>query len=307
MRTDLTLIAPPVLVAAALVSLLLRSWPAARRASLRRFARRVDLPVPAEHRDASERLLAGRNLATDLGAIVGVAAVVAWAALVEPEGSGTLWPLVVVGAAFVGAAVAAGATAAVQAGRAPGEDGPRIARATAPALEDYLAPMELTGGRVVALLPLAGLLMAVSIGAGWRELDAGRVLSSGLLAAVALSLVALVASEVAGRRLIERPQMAGTDLELAWSDAVRARVLRDIVTVPIAIGTYATFGVLLATAEAIGDPQLRNAAHGIIGLIALAVVVFAAVSTLSRPQRHFRRRLWPRLGAGALARSAGAP
>jgi hypothetical protein len=114
-------------------------------------------------------------------------------------------------------------------------------------------------------------------------------------------LVTLGAGELASRRLLDQPQAAGSTLELAWSDAIRARILRDVVTAPLAIGTYASLGVLLAASSTIADPALGNTFVGVLGLVMWGLLVAAIVSVASRPQRHFRRRLWPEEDASGIA------
>ena len=78
-----------------------------------------------------------------------------------------------------------------------------------------------------------------------------------------VALLSLVAAELGGRRVLDAPQMAGSDLELAWSDGVRARVLRDVVTVPMAVGTYASFGIVTSLRfEDAGSSTAVGAAPG---------------------------------------------
>jgi hypothetical protein len=129
-------------------------------------------------------------------------------------------------------------------------------------------------------------------------LDAG---GAGTTIGAVLGLVALAAAEIGGRRLLDAAQAAGSDLELAWSDAIRARTLRDVVTVPIAVGTYATIGVLRSLRLETLDPPdlLGKAATGLFALVVVAGAAVFAWSLSTRPHRHFRRRLWPDLDAAA--------
>lgn len=300
MEPNLAVLAPRVLLAvapfAALVVVLVRRTARARRASLARFARRVDLPVPGgAAAEAVEHLLAVRNRSADLGAIGGVVVVAGWAHLAGATDlvGGSAWPLVVFGGAFVGAAVGAGVTAARDAARPTTRPGPRVARPTTPALEDYLAPLELLGGRFLAFVPAVMVLGASVAGVLTATVDPRGVLAVGPSAAVIAALAALAGAEVSGRRLVEQPQAAATTLELAWNDAVRARVLRDVITVPIGVGLYATFGVALTIIGAVTHPALQNAATGMLVVFALLAMVVAVVSTATAPQRHFRARLWP--------------
>jgi hypothetical protein len=287
---------------ALLLALVLRTRPRLRRASLQRYARRVDLPLPSKRRDDTEHLLATRSLATDVGAITGVVAAAVWTATAQPPAlEEPSWVLVLLGALFTGGAVGAGVSAALETGRRPTPGEPRVARATAATLDDYVAPLELHGGRIVAVLPTLTLVAAWAA-ASWSGRSDATAVPTGALGIALLSLGVVAGSELAGRRLIGRPQTATTDLELAWDDALRARALRDLSTAPIAVGTYGTFGVLLALGDALQHGAFRDAAFGGIGLLLVAAVVVAVVSTSSRPHRHFRRRLWPDLAAPASAR-----
>jgi hypothetical protein len=304
--------AVPLLIAAGLLALivsLVRGLQPVQRRALERFARRVDLPLPDGSRDELAGRLTGRTLGAELGACAGVAAagIAAWVGDLPAtlpashEVAQPLWTLIVAGAALVGGALGAGTYGARLAGRRGETGGTRIARPTAPTLADYVPPLERYGAWVMAFAPT--LLLVVGSLLAWSpgELPLAAVLSPVTVVAAAVALLTLAAGELAGRRLLDQPQAAGSTLELAWSDAIRARILRDVTTAPLAIGAYASFGVLLAASGTIEDAVLANIVTGLLGLVMWGLLVAAVVSVASRPQRHFRRRLWPRAAASEAA------
>jgi hypothetical protein len=306
----------PLLVAAVVLALVVptvRGLRPVRRRALERFARRVDLPLPDGSHDELAGRLTGRNLAAELGGCAGMAAAgVAGLAFGLPASlpapgdvAQPLWALIAAGAVLAGGALGAGTYGANLATRRHGTEGPRIARPTAPTLADYVDPLERYGARVISVAPV--LMLAVGSALAWvtGEVPVAAILSPVAIVAAALALVALVAGELAGRRLLDQPQVAGSTLELAWSDAIRARILRDVTTTPLALGTYASFGVLLAASGTIEDRALSNAAAGLAGLAMYGLLAMAIANAISRPQRHFRRRLWPEEDAPEVA-TAGA-
>jgi len=304
------LISPPVLLAGAAVyaggSSLIRRRPAVRRRALVRFAGKVDLPLP----DASlwpriEAALTRRNVAVDLGAQIGIAtAAVFGLVLGVPEGltgdTGAmlgLWGMVVVGASLAGAATGsawAGARDARQGVPAPGS---RLARPTASNATDYVAPLELWSARLMALAPAGALAIGLVIATGVDTVAPAELLNVGTVLAAIAGPIALAVGAATERRLLDLPQKAASTFELAWSDALRAQVLRDVVNAPLAIGVYACFALLMAASLGVGDPTIANGLLGLVGAGVVGLVVIAVASAASRPQRYFRQRLWPRDGA----------
>lgn len=294
------LAAVPILLAAmvyAVAAPWFRSRPRGQRRALDRVARRVRLPVPEELRPRLERQVRGYLLGADLGAAAGVAVASVWGLTLGRTFVGeSSWLLILFAAALAGAALGAGLAALREAARPREDDGPRVARPVSPTLGDYLAPAELQGGRGVAVLPTILLTMLLVLGAsgvGGSGVTASRFVGPTLGAGLALA--ALAFGELGGRRVLDAPQAAGSDLELAWSDAIRAHTLRAVVTVPLVVGTYASLGSLSAFDLGPVDPRSTLG----IGLVALLVVATVALlvavvwTATGAPHRHFRRRLWP--------------
>lgn len=281
------LLAAPPLVALAVLAI--RLVPGVRRFWLHRHARRIGLPMSDDLRARIERIFAARSLWMDLGAVGGTTAVAAWAAITRPAPmEWSLWMLVVIGAAFAGAAVGAGLSAVRQATRRPNPGEVRVARPTAVALGDYLTALELQGGRAVAFLPTVTLVAAWAFASLFGLVSPEGLVTVGPVLVALLSLLVGAGSEITARQLIARPQAAGSDLELAWNDALRAQVLRDLYTAPITVGIYATLGILIGFGG------------GLVDLLILAVLLLAIISALQQPHRHFRRQLWPSIDVEAV-------
>lgn len=277
-----------------------------RARSLERFARRVQLPVPEALRARLADQLAAHHLGADLGGAAALALTSVWGLTLGRGVAGSSWwPLVAVGAVLVGCAVGAGAAALRQAARPPAVDGPRVARPMAPALGDYVAPVELQGGRVAAVLPSFVVLTLAALAVAGAA-SPPLVLPAGL---AALALLALAFGEVGARRVLDAPQAAGSDLELAWSDAVRAHTLRAVVTVPIAVGSYAAIGMLATVGSQGVDPRsIAGVGLAVLTGVALVAALVAAVWTVTgQPHRHFRRRLWPAGGGPGHVASGARP
>lgn len=82
--------------------------------------------------------------------------------------------------------------------------------------------------------------------------------------------------------IVNRPQHAGDDLELAWDDAERTVALRGLIDNAIAMAMVSSLVTLAGVAKAITDPQVREGAQDLtagMGLLAFitGVVCWAIV------------------------------
>jgi len=256
------------------------------RYSVLRYAQRLELRLPSHLEGVMGRRLMARMRAGAIGAAVFVAASsasLAW--LVEPDIRSNLVGLLVIGAAFVGIGVGT-AVAALAASSSVAPDQPRVARAGAVAVKDYLAPVELVGARVV----VAGAVLLLV----WVTVFTSRYASVDYVGITMFSIfgvLSLVLFEVASRRIVDQSQPAGSTAELVWDDAIRASALRDLVTAPLALGVYSLLFGFVSVADANGD-----VVFGLLGGIVFVTLLAAAiVSRVTRTQSYFVRRLWPDL------------
>lgn len=287
----------------AVLSVLALAWvvpfltPAGRAAAARRFARSVDLSLPPALAPAIGRRLAVRELAAmGTGLLLGWGSVAVLAGTTGPDGHG-----LVLAAAFLtfflGHAIGNGATAWWEATRPVLPAGPRVARAAVLAQGDYVAPIERLGARAmvsVSVVVVLGVLIGSDV--GWFTIDPLHPIWIG--AALIVPPALLVMHELVAARLTRRPQPAGSALDLAWDDAMRARTLRDMVTVPIATAAYVPLALLSLVSERIGGAPPRSFGFDLVTgaflVLLLALLVTAVVAIALRPHRHFREQLWPR-------------
>lgn len=267
--------------------------PRYRAARARQMSTSVGLALDDSVRPRVERALAVRLRTTGVGAVIGLA--LGWAAMTAwPIGSFSQWFMLAGLFLGIGAGSAVGAFLARP--RAT-PAGPRIARSRDVTLGDYVAPIELTGARIlVGAAVSTGTVVAVLLIGNPRE-------TTSLVSLVVVTLLAagaLVVFEVAGRAIIAQPSPAQDPTSLAWEDALRAETLRNLVTTPLMFGCVA---VALTVVGAFGTLPL-NPVTIVVGtvvpmLLLLAALTIAVVAMVSRPQRHFLRRLWPETAAAA--------
>ena len=247
------------------------------------FARSVGLELPPPLRAAVTARIARRHRAGSVGMILGTAAAAFLLATDTRSSENFASPFLLFAGSFVGLAIGV-AISSVTSSRTTDPDAVKYARTAAVALDDYVAPLERTGARIVVALAVAAVIAAYATG----------VVANPVLAALGgLAVASLVLFEVAGRRLVERSQPATSPAELAWDDAVRASQLRDIVTAPLTLGSFSLVIGLGAIVDRLSD-SYGFTAIAVTGFGAIALVV---ASIVSRPQRYFLRRLWPAVEA----------
>ncbi len=289
--SDLVLVA--LLLGALVVLVAVTAIPAVGRLAAGSVSRRLGLALPPELMETVRRRVTRRTFAGAAGAFLATVAAVAvlTAGVVTPlRDIGTIW--FVLGAYFAGLSVGAALSAVTE---QPGGDDtrPRVARAGAVTVADYVAPVDRIGARVVVGLAALALLISAVVAGNGGELPR---LTTGV-AIVALAVASLVFFEIASRRIIDRGQPVGSTAELAWDDALRASALRDIITAPIVLG----FWGLVFNAS---DHANEGGPAGTVTLIVLAILLASAFgvalfSLTTRPAQHYLRRLWPDVAAAA--------
>ena len=259
-------------------------WYARYRAYQHAVYLRLDLP------SRLERVVGARLMARERGAGIGgfvftVAAILVLTLWSDPLDDALLGSWFVVGALLAGAGVGTAVAALITRGDvAPGR--PRVARAGAVAVRDYVAPFERIGARVVVVLAVAAWIVVTAV-----DVPDDGALALGLAFFAVAGAVTLVLFEVASRRIVDVPQPAGSTAELVWDDAIRASALRDLLTGPLALGTYGlVFGAV--GLGAIGNSAASAAAFVGGGIVVASLVVNLIVGFVSRPARYFLDRLW---------------
>ena len=246
---------------------------------------RIDLPVRLE-RTVSGRLMARERGGSLGGLVFTVAATAAFHFEVGVNNDSDLTSMFIVGATFAG--VGAGTAVATLTGSATiASDRPRVARARAVSVSDYLAPLELVGARAVVIASVVVLLVSAVLSAPGTGGALFPIAFFAIFGAIALALF-----EVASRRIVDLPQPAGSTAELVWDDAIRASSLRDLATAPLALGAYCLVFGAVGIAESSTDPVAVTISYVVGGIFALVALAAAIFSIATRPQRYFLDRLW---------------
>jgi hypothetical protein len=273
--------------------------------------RKVRLPLPAELRAPLLRRIAARERWSVLGGSVAftVAFVVVLAAgWREQTGVVTMLAL------GIGASV--GGVAAIMTGRhALNPDAPRVARARATSLRDYLTPGELLTIRLAPVAALASVVAAtvlLAVLSPGRTSGAGAGPSTVAWVAAAATLLVWAASELVARRVLLRPQHAASQLELAWDDICRADALRGLFANAVIMAVVTSITALFAVGMTVTDPQVRHGAMDltlVLGLVMLAVSTAAILGMLVpgfvAHTGPYRQRVLRRLWAGSELTGAG--
>jgi hypothetical protein len=260
--------------------------PAQRVQRAEGFARSVGLPLTDALRAVVTERVALRHRGGSAGLVIGILAG-AFVLDQDPASSENYaTPFLLIGGAFAGAAIGV-AIAASRVAAPLDPDAVKFARPSAVALDDYVAPLERTGGRLVVGLAVVTLAAALVFDAP---------VSGALMALAVLAVAALLFFEIAGRRIVDRAQPAQSPADLTWDDAVRASVLRDMVTAPIILGA----DTVVVAGGALIDHVLAGSELARIALVVVCVaaaIALAIAAITSRPQRYFLRRLWPAVTA----------
>lgn len=196
--------------------------PAGGQRSLARFAERAGLPVPMTSVRALEDSMRRRRT-TESAAIAGAAGL-SGVLLLTPLGLSPMFPLAVfLPVLLVTTLVTTTSAALHERLSAPSLGMPRVARSRRTTVRDYLAAVPRTLTWVLA----AG----AAVGGVWVlwELVRGGVARPSLAAlaivVAALALVTSIVLPLLEGRILARPQPVGSELELAWDDALRLAAL----------------------------------------------------------------------------------
>lgn len=261
------------------------------------FWQKVGLPMGTERINASvTRRLRRSSTASALGAVAGYLLSLG-ILLMSPTPAFSvayIWvvalPAILIGTTIFDVALAMRDTLFTQRGGTP-----RMARATAVFLRDYITPWKLYTPLV--LLGLAAILVAIAAalgGAGASAMDAS--LAGTSLPALATAVLVLLGCVFAGRKIIGQPQPVSDALELAWDDALRADTVRKTGLLATAMSWLALATAASALVVAV-DVSLTSTMWftNVQILLSWGFIAITLVFSYGSSFTWFRRRLWPAL------------
>jgi hypothetical protein len=272
------------LVAVALtatVALLALKWPvsaATRDQMADRFARKVDLALPAELMPLiGQRLVRRTRFRTvQLGVAIGACILyLTWIGGLSVDGPDFALRFLGLIAIFELSTAIALLAAQIRDRARQGADRPRAAHLPRPRVSDFVTPLELwwSRGSAAAATLVAAFLLA-------REPDTGRL----GLAAGCIGFWILV--EVSTRALVAARPAASDVQSLAFDDALRAEAVRRILQA----------GTILPIVLAIAGPNLglpSSVSYALLGVYAAHLIPAIWIESSAQAKRHFRQRLWP--------------
>lgn len=273
---------------------------------LAKYANKQKLPTPNHLRPALIERITQRERAALTCGIAGIVISFVIGAILQTAFGG--WdadmpiagPLTLMGVAFGGGL---GGLVATYRTKPLAPEQPRVARPIETTLGDYVSK-----GERIALW-LAPVSIALSTAAMW--IIAAR--TPGVIAEYSTQFVMLTvvagfllllwgAMLFACTHILNRPQHAGDDLELAWDDAERTVALRGLIDNAIAMAMVSSLVTLVGVANVIISPQVREGAQDLTaGLGGLAFIIgLVCWATLLIPYLtgRFNPTPWRKLWAG---------
>ena len=270
-----------------------------REKALDGYARKVNLAMTPQVRPRVVARLRSYEKAAMIGAAVGVAVglpvMIIVGAIGAPAWSDNL-PLGIIVSVCLGMTCGPVFSSV---GRALRPDpGRRIARPTAPTAADYVPPLErLSAPFGVGISALALIVGAVLLSTGVlpsNDFDLlGLLLSPGAVIGY-FGLLLWIGTIVVERLLLRTGQIAGSEQELAWDDALRAMTLRGVVVLPFAVSTMATlliFFTVISQTTGVSSTMTAIGGFAFFGYLT-AVCIGVALDVAQTPGQHYWRRLW---------------
>jgi hypothetical protein len=292
----------------------LRASAAVRPRAVREAARQAGLAVTPEVEPLLVARLRAQTRATLVGTIIAV--IVGASALLALSSSDSVMVASFLMVVLTGFGASIGnAVAESRSALQPLGDRPRLARTPTPAFADYVSLQERLLPPVtlsVSAAALVGLALLVVANPGGAFSGAGLV--TVWLPGAALWVIAL-ASALVGRvltgRILSHGQPATTDVELAWSDALRSRTLAAFAQTPTIGALCGVAAVLLAVGSAASTETnvgqaISFAAHSTVAAIAVALAFLALWGVLAPRVPHYLVRLWPEVAAQLRSQSPAA-
>lgn len=286
------LIVAGVYAAVFLVALLLRSRRGSLERRLQRMSSQVALPVPDHLEDELLRHIARRGRAWLMGNAAAFLTVIVLLFAFRIEVTASLGIVIVI-IGFTGGAAASVCVALID--RRRGSFGATsVGRLGGPTVYDLVPsrPAVATGVFAVMALAISGAIVA-NLGAIGGSVDGPSV--AAIMLAIG-SVLGLVSWWFASRAIARSRPITGDATTLAWSDALRAESIRDLLVLPFVSAFMSLqLGVpALASVRAPDDPEFTQIATAVSTYGSLAIIVAMGLFWFDRRSaRHFKRRLWP--------------
>lgn len=268
------------------------------------FWQRVGLPMGTEQINRSIRKRLRRSsMAALLGGLAGgLAAGTAMFLLPTPGFSYAFMILLALPAVFVGVTSFDVAFTLRESLFGQKSDSPRMARAVAVSMSDYLSPWRLRVAPIIVFLTALVMAARLLLGqAGVTELEGALHWPS--LAILIAALIVVVACMLVGRKVLEQPQTVANTLELAWDDAFRADTLRKLALFATVMAWLAFTATALEFLEALDPMRLGTAIGQSLGMVVYIAVI--PMFTYGRSNSYFRYRLWPKILSDTEATTIG--
>lgn len=269
---------------------------------LGKYVRKVGLPLPTQLRTPLIGRIAARERWSLTGGVVGLVLgmITALAAGWHDAEGGVLIMLAMPFGASLGGVLS------MALGRHQfNPDAPRMARAKATELGDYLTRGELLSARIAPvaaiLAPLAGTLLLRLLPSS-ESFEISWWLAMAW-AAAGITILVWIGTELAARKVLQSAQHAESRLELAWDDVCRAESLRGLYNNPVALAVLSSLASLLMVGLVAIDPSARaeamNLTAGVgIGMLVISMLTAGAVllprmiSWFGPYRQQVLRRLW---------------
>ncbi|MBX0300749.1 hypothetical protein K2F54_12275 [Cryobacterium sp. 1639] len=263
-----------------------------------RFWQAVGLPVQADNvAAAARRRIRTRTSAMFVGELAGLF-LVALVLFVNPSlaSSSFIWLFVVPAVMTTMTTLDVGVALHYSLFRRRA-DAPRLARATATTMRDYVSPWRL---RVAPALVVTAVLLNVG-GAvlSWvGVIDPATFVRSSTLPLLTAAVIVFAVGKFVERRILQQTQPAADELELAWDDAFRAETFRALLLLETIVAWLAVGAAGIAILEGIDAIAGTGWGTGAgMQLFTLGFFVVLAIFSFGAAQTHFRHRLWPNLVA----------
>ncbi len=217
------------------------------------------------------------------GGFLGVLVSVVFVYLIGADRSGPA-TLFLLGGFAIGGALGS-AIAAVSGEVHRTADGERVAHGRRACLADYVPLWERVGARIAVLLSLTIVGVQVALPAfGGLPLTVFPESFSVAVVVSGLAIAALAVFEIGGPLIVARPQTTGSELELAWDDALRSAAILALVAAAFLLGCFGSFLGIQEIAMAV-----RGAGGGLASAVAFnvfgVVVLGGGVMTYIRTSR----------------------